>query len=74
MAPVSLGSRITAGLAEQAGFAASFTTRPGYVAKKESRHGLPRVSLNGLFQEVRYIETLLTPGLWAMRDRVRRGS
>ncbi len=63
-----------AGLAEQAGFAASVTTRPGYVSANGSRHGLPRVSLNGLFQDVRYTETLLTPGLWAMRDRISRGS
>jgi len=64
------GSR-EAGLAEQAGFAASFTTRPGYVAKKESRHGLPRVSLNGLFQNIRHVETLLVPGLWKAKARIR---
>ena len=61
-----------AGLAEQAGFAASVTTRPGYIAANGNRQGLPRVSVNGLFQDVRYLETLLTPGLWAMRDRIRR--
>jgi len=61
-----------AGLAEQAGFAASVTTRPGYVAANGNRQGLQRVSINGLFQDVRYLETLLTPGLWAMRDRIRR--
>jgi len=63
-----------AGLAEQAGFAASVTTRPGHLMANGSHHGLPRVSLNGLFQHVRYTETLLTPGLWAMRDRISRGS
>jgi peptidoglycan/xylan/chitin deacetylase (PgdA/CDA1 family) len=63
-----------AGLAEQAGFAASLTTRPGHLVANGSHHGLPRVSLNGLFQNVRYMETLLSPGLWAMRDRLRRGS
>ena len=61
-----------AGLAEQAGFATSVTTRPGYIAADGKRHCLRRVSVNGLFQDVRYLETLLTPVLWAMRDRIRR--
>ena len=60
-----------AGLAEQAGFAASFTTQPGTVPRTGSRQGLPRVSVNGLFQELRYFEVLLTPGLWTVRDRIR---
>jgi hypothetical protein len=30
------------------------------------------VSMNGLFQNLRYLETLLTPGLWTARDRVAR--
>lgn len=58
-------------LAERAGLAASFTTRPGYVPMSGSRHGLPRVSVNGLFQRVRYMETLLNPGLWTLRNRIR---
>ena len=58
-------------LAEEAGFAASFTTRPGYLRREGSRHGLPRVSVNGLYQNVRYLEVLLTPGLWRIRDRLR---
>jgi peptidoglycan/xylan/chitin deacetylase (PgdA/CDA1 family) len=60
-------------LAEKAGFAASFTTQPGYIRSGGRRHGLPRVSVNGLFQRLRYVETLLSPGLWTMRDRLRRG-
>lgn len=60
-----------AGLAEQAGFAASMTTRPGYLCAGGNRHGLPRVSMNGLFQHLRHMETLLTPGLWTARDRLR---
>ena len=58
-------------LAEEAGFAASFTTRPGYLRREGSRHGLPRVSLNGLYQELRYMEVLLTPALWRTRDGLR---
>ena len=59
-------------LAGEAGFAASFTTRPGYVPTAGAPHGLPRVSVNGLFQQQRYLETLLSPGLWALRDRLRK--
>lgn len=59
-------------LAEQAGFAASFTTRPGYIPAAGTRHGLPRVSLNGLFQELRYYDVLLSSGLWGLRNRLRK--
>jgi peptidoglycan/xylan/chitin deacetylase (PgdA/CDA1 family) len=59
-------------LAGEAGLYASFTTRPGYVPASGARHGLPRVSLNGLFQEVRYLDVLLSPGLWALRDGLRK--
>lgn len=59
-------------LAGEAGFASSFTTRPGYVPENGTRHGLPRVSVNGLFQELRFLEVLLTPGLWKLRDRLRK--
>lgn len=51
-------------LAAKAGFAASFTTRPGYVPRGGSRHGLRRVSLNGLYQDPRLYRALLSPGLW----------
>lgn len=60
-----------AALAADAGFTASFTTRPGYVPATGAPHGLPRISLNGCFQELRYLEALLSPGLWALRDRLR---
>jgi peptidoglycan/xylan/chitin deacetylase (PgdA/CDA1 family) len=63
-----------AALAEQAGLAASFTTRPGYVPTTGSRHGLPRVSVNGLFQRTKYLEALLTPGLWKLRDRAKKAA
>ncbi|HEX2256296.1 MAG TPA: polysaccharide deacetylase family protein [Afifellaceae bacterium] len=59
-------------LAAEAGFAASFTTRPGYVAAGAGTQGLPRVSLNGLFQDARLVQPLLEPGLWRLRDRLRR--
>jgi peptidoglycan/xylan/chitin deacetylase (PgdA/CDA1 family) len=59
-------------LARRAGLAASFTTQPGFVTFGGPRHGLPRVSVNGLFQEIRYMDVLLTPGLWQLRDRMRK--
>jgi peptidoglycan/xylan/chitin deacetylase (PgdA/CDA1 family) len=58
-------------LAAEAGFAASFTTRPGYIPRAGPRHELPRISVNGLFQDVRFLDVLLTPGLWTLRDKLR---
>jgi peptidoglycan/xylan/chitin deacetylase (PgdA/CDA1 family) len=69
--PAAAGAR-EAGLAAQAGLLSSFTTQPGYIPATGSRHGLPRVSINGLFQRLRYLDVLLSPGLWALRDRFRR--
>jgi peptidoglycan/xylan/chitin deacetylase (PgdA/CDA1 family) len=60
-----------ADLARQAGFAASFTTRPGTVPVHGSRHGLPRISVNGLYQDLRLLEVLVTPGLWSLKSRLR---
>jgi hypothetical protein len=36
-----------------------------------SRHGLPRISVNGLYQDVRLLEVLLAPGLWSLKGRFR---
>jgi peptidoglycan/xylan/chitin deacetylase (PgdA/CDA1 family) len=73
------GGRAAAGereaaLAAGAGFAASFTTRPGYVSRAGSRHGLPRVSVNGLFQNLRHYDVLLSPGLWRLRQGLLRAA
>lgn len=65
--PAAAGAR-EGGLAEQAGFAGSFTTQPGYVRRAGSRHALPRVSVNGLFQDVKYLKALLDPGFWKLRE------
>lgn len=59
-------------LAQKAGLAGSFTTRPGYIPTSGSAHGLPRISVNGLFQETRFLDVLLAPGLWAWRDRLKK--
>jgi peptidoglycan/xylan/chitin deacetylase (PgdA/CDA1 family) len=60
-----------AGLAQEASFAGSFTTRPGTVPAAGARHGLPRMSLNGLFQDPALMEALVTPGLWKLKIRLR---
>ncbi|SER36455.1 Polysaccharide deacetylase [Faunimonas pinastri] len=59
-------------LAAEAGFLASFTTRPGFIAATGTRHGLPRVSINGYFQRLHFLHALLNPGLWALKSRLRR--
>ncbi len=69
--PAAAGPR-EAKLAAEAGLRASFTTQPGYIPAGGSRHGLPRVSINGLFQAPRYFDVLLSPGLWTLRNRIRK--
>ena len=70
------GSRAAAGrrealLARHGGFAASFTTVPGAIGRAGSRHGLPRISINGRFQKTKYYRPLLSAGLWRLRDIIR---
>lgn len=67
--PAAAGAR-EARLAAEAGFSASFTTQPGYV-RAGARHGLPRISLNGLYQEPALFEALLHPAPWRLRARLR---
>jgi len=69
--PAAAGPR-EAELAAAAGLTASFTTQPGYIPADGPRHGLPRVSINGLFQELRHLDVLLSPGLWTLRNRIRK--
>lgn len=49
-------------LAEKAGFKASITTRKGMIYPGHSAHlqALPRVSLSGSYQTLRFVKTLLT--------------
>lgn len=49
-------------LAEKAGFAASITTRKGMIYPGHGAHlqALPRVSLSGSYQQLRFVKTLLT--------------
>lgn len=67
--PAAAGPR-EASLAAQAGFEASFTTRPGFLQAGADRHGLPRVSVNGFHQDPRLVNVLLTPGLWKLGSQI----
>lgn len=50
------------GLARDAGFASAVTTRHGviYPGHAEHLHALPRISINGNYQAIRYVDTLLS--------------
>jgi len=61
-------------LARECGFASAVTTRHGvlHAVHKDHLHALPRISVNGNFQRVRHVQTLLSgvPALMANRGRV----
>jgi peptidoglycan/xylan/chitin deacetylase (PgdA/CDA1 family) len=63
--PASAGEREFAA-ARELGFASGVTTRPGglYPHHMEALHALPRVSLNGLFQNRRYVDVFATGALF----------
>ena len=71
--PASAGAREFA-LAKDLGFTAAGTTRPGLLYAGHARHltALPRVSLNGLWQDGSYLEVLLSGGPLALWNRGRR--
>ena len=59
--PLSAGQREFQ-IAHELGFASAVTTRPGGLYRRHLQmlHALPRVSLNGLFQERRYVDVFAT--------------
>jgi peptidoglycan/xylan/chitin deacetylase (PgdA/CDA1 family) len=59
--PAAAGPRDFA-LAREAGFASAVTTRHGvvYAAHRDHLHALPRISVNGRFQAVRHVSTMLS--------------
>lgn len=74
------GDRAAAGqrefaLAQAAGFATAVTTRPGIVAADQSAQltALPRVSLNGNYQDARYLPVLTSGAATAMWNGFQRG-
>ena len=73
------GDRIAAGprefaLAQAAGFKTAVTTRPGMIFPENARHltALPRVSLNGNYQDARILPVLTSGAATAMWNGFRR--
>lgn len=59
-------------LAKDLGFKTAVTTRPGGLFPKhlDTLTALPRVSLNGLFQQDRYVDVLASGGLMTMLGKI----
>jgi peptidoglycan/xylan/chitin deacetylase (PgdA/CDA1 family) len=73
--PLSAGDREFE-LACAAGIEAAVTTRKGLIFPGHGQKltALPRVSINGGYQELRYVDVLLSGTAFALWARVRRGS
>jgi peptidoglycan/xylan/chitin deacetylase (PgdA/CDA1 family) len=71
--PTSAGPREFA-LAREIGFECAVTTRPGMLFPDHAEHlmALPRISLNGLWQDRGYLEVLLSGAPFALWNRGRR--
>jgi peptidoglycan/xylan/chitin deacetylase (PgdA/CDA1 family) len=71
--PSSAASREFA-LAREVGFRVAVTTRPGMLFKEHAAHlhALPRVSLNGLWQDLGYLDVLVSGAPFALWNRGRR--
>ena len=56
------------------GYASAVTTRPGLVHAEHAAHltALPRVSVNGLWQDLRHLEVLLSGAAFALWNRGRK--
>ena len=65
--PTSAGPRDFQ-VAKKLGLRSAVTTRPGglYDRHRDSLHALPRISLNGLFQERRFVDVFATGALFSM--------
>jgi peptidoglycan/xylan/chitin deacetylase (PgdA/CDA1 family) len=74
-----IGDRASAGpreyaIAAELGFKTAVTTRPGMLFPEHSRQltALPRISLNGEYQRLRYVQVLLSGSATAMWNGFRR--
>ncbi len=71
--PSSAGAREFA-IAAELGFKTAVTTQPGVLFREHRNHltALPRISLNGEFQQLRYLRVLLSGSATAMWNGFRR--
>ena len=71
--PTSAGPREFA-LAREAGYRLAVTTRPGMLFPEHAGHlhALPRISLNGLWQDLGYLDVLLSGAPFRLWNRGRR--
>lgn len=71
--PSSAGAREFR-IASELGFKTAVTTRPGVLFREHRRHltALPRISVNGEFQQLRYLSVLMSGAATAMWNRFRR--
>jgi peptidoglycan/xylan/chitin deacetylase (PgdA/CDA1 family) len=69
----SAGAREFA-IAAELGFKTAVTTRPGVLFRSHAKHltALPRISLNGEYQQLRYVRVLLSGSATAIWNGFRR--